>query len=151
MTFTARAVAAAGALAGALLAGCAIVQAPEPATAESAVDACRALENSLAEAVPPGESIAELQARGIQVRTPLSFPPGGAPQPAHAGGAVVEAVIESDGSVRPGSPHALRSIGDPQIATSVVAATLSMSFHFDGAPPPAPVAFATIYAVCEPT
>jgi hypothetical protein len=74
-----------------------------------------ALNDSLAAAVPPGESLAELQARGIRVRTPLQLPPGTAPRPSQQRrrGALL---IQPDGSVVPGSPKTLKSVGEAQVA-----------------------------------
>lgn len=137
------AVAAAAAL---WLAGC---RAPvEPPPAPSPNDSCRAVIDSLAAAIPPGQSLAELQARGIRVRTPLALPPGSAPASAQPGGAAVQALIAADGTVVPGSPRTLKLVGEPQIASAVEAGALSMAFDIDGTRPTAPVPFTTTMTVC---
>ena len=120
-----------------------------PATRLSAEDACRALVDSLNSAVPPGQSLAELQARGIRVRTPLRLPPGALPASDQPGGAAVQGMISLDGRVVPGSPKAIRSMGEAQIAAAIEAGALSMSFEFDvGAKPVAPIPFTTTYSLC---
>ncbi|WP_280153196.1 hypothetical protein [Piscinibacter sp. XHJ-5] len=129
------------------LAACTVFAPPPPAPAPS--DACGALNESLAAAVPPGESLADLQARGVRVRTPLSFPPGSAPRASQSGGAVVRLMIQPDGSVAPGSPRTVKSVGEAQIAAATEAAALSMSFDFDaGTRPAGPIPFTTVYAAC---
>jgi len=134
--------------AAAALAGCTSPPAPAPAAAPLA-DPCRLLDESLAGAVPPGQSLAELQARGIRVHTPLALPPGAAPRAGASGGAAVQMLIQPDGSVAPGSPKTLKSAGDPQVAASIEAGALSMSFDIDGAAKPAaPVPFTTVFVVC---
>jgi hypothetical protein len=153
MTWAARVVLRPGslltALACAALGACVFAPTPSGPPAPSPGDACRALTDSLTAAVPPGESLAELQARGVRVRTPLSFPPGAAPRPAQPGGAVVQLMINPDGSVVPGSPKTVKSIGEAQIASAMEAAALSMSFEFEpGAKPAMPIPFTTTYAVC---
>jgi len=122
--------------------------APAPPVA-SPEDACRALLDSLAVAVPPGESLAELQARGVRVRTPLRFAPGSAPRPSHASGAAVRLMIDADGAVLPGSPKTVKSVGEPQVASAMEAAALSMSFDIDAAArPAAPIPLTTTFAAC---
>ena len=136
------------ALAGLSLVGCFGLR-QSPAPAPSPHEACQALLESLAAAVPPGESLAELQARGVHVRTPLSFPPGTAPNPAQPSGAAVRLLISPDGTVLPGSPKTLKSIGEAQLAPAVEAAALSMDFMFDaGAKPTGPVPLTATYAAC---
>jgi len=131
------------------LAGC---RAPAPPTvppAPSPTDACRAVSDSLAAAVLPGQSLAELQARGIRVRTPIAFPPGSMPAAGPPAGAAVQAMISADGEVVPGSPRTLKSIGDPQLARALEAGALSMRFDFDaGAKPTTPVPFVATFAAC---
>jgi hypothetical protein len=124
--------------------------APPPGpSAPSPSDVCRALTDSLTAAVPPGESQAELQARGIRVRTPLVFAPGAAPRPATPSGAAVRLQIAPDGTVVPGSPKTVKTVGDAQVATAVEAAVLAMNFDIDAASKPtAPVPFTTVYAAC---
>jgi hypothetical protein len=135
----------------AALSGCSPAP-PAPAPAPSAPspnDACRALNDSLAAAVPPGESLSELQARGIRVRTPLQLPPGAAGRPGVNSGAAVQMQIQPDGSVAPGSPKTLKSVGEPQVAAAVESGALSMNFEFDAAAKPtAPVQFTTIFVAC---
>jgi hypothetical protein len=133
---------------GAWLVGCS-TNSPPAVPSASPNDACRALNESLAAAIPPGQSQAELQARGIRMRTPLSFPPGTAPRPQQPGGAAVQLMIGPEGTVVPGSPKTLKSIGEAQIASAMEAAALSMSFDVDpAAKPTLPVPFTTILAVC---
>jgi hypothetical protein len=132
-----------------LLAGLSACSAPPPAARLSAEDACRALIDSLNSAIPPGQSLAELQARGIRVRTPFSFAPGTVPASGQPGGAAVQGMISPDGSVVPGSPKAIKSVGEAQLASAIEAGTLSMSFEFDaGAKPAAPIPFTATYALC---
>jgi len=120
-----------------------------PPAAPSPHDVCRALGESLAAAVAPGESLAELQARGIRVRTPLRFAPGTAPRPTQSSGAVVRALIAPDGTVVPGSPKTVKSVGEAQVASAMEVAALSMSFELDtGMRLAEPVPFATLLAVC---
>jgi hypothetical protein len=120
-----------------------------PASAPSPSDACRNVTDSLAAAVPLGESQAELQARGIRVRTPLAFAPGTAPRPQLPSGAAVRLQIAPDGTVVPGSAKIVKSIGEPQVASAIEGAVLSMNFDIDaGARPAAPVSFTTVYAAC---
>lgn len=139
------AVAAAAAL---WLAGCRAPTAPPPPP-PSPDDACRAVIDTLAAAIPPGQSLAELQARGIRVRTPLAFPPGSAPATSQPGGAAVQALISPDGTIVPGSPRTLKLVGEPQIASAVEAGALSMVFDIDGGAKPAvPVPFTTTITVC---
>lgn len=127
------------------LAACTVF-APTPPLPPPA-DACGTLTETLAAAVPPGESLAELEARGVRLRTPLSFPPGSAPRA--SGGAAVRLMIQPDGTVVPGSPRTVKSFGEGQIASAMEAAALSMSFDFDaGARPAAPIPFTTVYAAC---
>jgi hypothetical protein len=146
MTMAARALVPASLLAA--LAGCIWRPAPAP-PAPSPADACRAVNEALAAAVPAGQSLAELQARGIRVRTPLSFAPGTVPVPSQPSGAAVQGLIGPDGLVLPGSARTLKSIGEPETARAVETAVLSMSFEFDAAGKPAgPVAFTTVYALC---
>jgi hypothetical protein len=132
-----------------VLAGCQLLG-PAPAPLPPPVDACNAMNESLAAAVPPGESLAELQARGIRLRTPLRLLPGSAPSGAQSGGAAVQVMIAPDGSVVPGSPKTLKSVGEPQVARAIEAAALSMSFELDpGTRPAAPVPHTTVLAVCQ--
>lgn len=138
---------AAVAVAAALwLAGCRAPAPPPPAP--SPHDTCRAVIDSLTAAIPPGQSLAELQARGIRVRTPLALPPGSAPASSQPGGATVQALIAADGTVVPGSPKTLKLVGEPQIAHAVEAGALSMAFDIDGARPTAPVPFTTTMTLC---
>ena len=131
------------------LAGCIGAPPSAPPPANSPSDACRALTDSLNAAVPLGQSQAELQARGIRVRTPLSFPPGSAPRPQQPSGAAVQLLIQPDGSVLPGSPRTLKSVGEPQIAAAMEAGALSMSFDVDSSTRPTqPVPFTTVLALC---
>lgn len=131
------------------LAGCMTPPPPAPPPAPSPPEACRALIDSLNAVVPPGQSLADLQARGIRVRTPLAFPPGSVPRPLQSSGAAVQLLINPDGTVVPGSPKALKSVGEPQIASAMEAGALSMMFDIDGAArPSAPVPFTTTFAVC---
>jgi len=129
------------------LGGCVLRGAAPPAM--SPHDACRAVSESLHAAVPPGQSLAELQARGIRVRTPLNFPPGTVPASGPPSGAAVQGMIGPDGSVLPGSPKTVKSIGEVQFASAMEAGALSMRFEFDpGARPIAPVPFTATYAAC---
>jgi hypothetical protein len=113
-------------------------------------DSCRAVNESLNAAVPPGQSIADLQARGIRLNTPLTFPPGTWPPSAQASGAAVQGMIGIDGAVIPGSPRTLKSIGEAQLASAMEAGALSMRFEFDaGARPAMPVPFTATYAACS--
>ena len=131
------------------LAGCSTPPAaPPPAPTPSPNDACRTLVDSLAAAIPPGQSLAELQAQGIRVRTPLIFPPGTVPRPGQSSGATVQLMIQPDGSVAPGSPKTLKTVGEPQIATAMEAGALSMRFDFDVFKPTAPIPYTTTFAVC---
>lgn len=133
---------------GAGLVGC-TMNSPPAMPSVSPSEACRALNESLAAAIPPGQSQAELQARGIRMRTPLSFPPGTAPRPQQLGGAAVQLMIGPEGTVIPGSPKTVKSIGESQIASAMEAAALSMSFDVDpAAKPTLPTLFTTILAVC---
>jgi hypothetical protein len=135
----------------AALPGCDLVPtAPPPAASTpSPNDICRSLTDSLTAAVPPGESQAELQARGIRVRTPLMFAPGAAPRPATPSGAAVRLQIAPDGTVVPGSAKTVKSVGDAQVGSAVEGAALAMSFDIDaGSKPTAPVPFTTVYAAC---
>jgi hypothetical protein len=134
--------------AAALLAACTSPPPPAPAPAPPA-DPCRVLDESLVSAVPPGQSLAELQARGIRLRTPLVLPPGAGPRPGVNGGAAVQMLIQPDGSVAPGSPKTVKSLGEPQVASAAEAGALSMNFDIDGpAKPTAPVPFTTTFVVC---
>jgi hypothetical protein len=129
------------------LAGCTFPwSAPAPASPD---EVCSKLNESLVAAVPPGESLAELQASGVRLRTPLRFAPGTAPRPAQSSGAVVRLMIAPDGSVVPGSPKTLKTVGEAQVASAMEVAALSMSFEFDAAArPTAPIPFTTALAVC---
>jgi len=138
--------AATAAAAALWLAGCRAPVAPPPAP--SPHESCSAVIDSLAAAIPPGQSLAELQARGIRVRTPLAFPPGSVPASSQPGGATVQALIAADGTVVPGSPKTLKLVGEPQIASAVEAGALSMVFDIDGVKPTAPVPFTTAISVC---
>jgi hypothetical protein len=145
MNAVARALACAAA---ASLAACTFPWSAPPAP-PSPHDVCRTLNESLVAAVPPGESLAELQARGIRVRTPMRFAPGTIPRPAQSSGAVVRLLIAPDGSVVPGSPKTLKSVGEAQVAAAMEAAALSMSFDFEaGTTVAEPVPFTTALAVC---
>jgi hypothetical protein len=120
-----------------------------PAPAPSPADACKALVESLTAAIPVGQSLAELQARGLRVKTPLSFPPGSVPRPVQSSGAAVQMLIQADGGVTPGSQKTLKSVGEPQIATAMEAAALSMRFDFDDVSKfAAPVPYVATFAVC---
>jgi hypothetical protein len=134
-----------------LLAGCATPPAPPAPPPLSPNEACRTLVDSLNAAIAPGESLADLQARGIRLRTPLSFPPGTVPRPVQSSGAVVQMMIQSDGSVLPGSPKTLKSVGEPQIGAAMEAGALSMQFDLDGLnpKPSEPIPYTTIFAVCN--
>jgi len=134
-----------------LLAGCATSPTPPAPTPPSPNDACRALLDSLNAAIAPGQSLADLQARGIRVRTPLSFPPGTVPRPLQSSGAAVQMMIQPDGSVLPGSPKTLKSVGEAQIASAMEAGALSMQFDLDALipKPSAPIPYTTIFAVCN--
>jgi len=128
------------------LAACTLPGIPLP---PSPADNCRTVHESLSAAVPPGQSLADLQARGIRLRTPLSFPPGTWPASAQPGGAAVQGMIGTDGAVIPGSPRTLKSIGEADIASAVEAGALAMTFEFDpGAKPATPIPFTTTYAAC---
>jgi hypothetical protein len=134
-----------------VLAGCsAAPPAPPPAPPPpSPSEACRTLNDTLTAAVPPGESLAELQARGIRLRTPLRFPPGAVARPVVNSGAAVQMLVQPDGSVAPGSPKTLKSVGEPQVAAAMESGALSMSFDIDAAAKPAaPVPFTTTFVVC---
>jgi hypothetical protein len=135
----------------AVLAGCtsAPPAAPPEPPAPSPSEACRTLNDTLAAAVPPGESLAELQARGIRLRTPLRFPPGAVARPVVNSGAAVQMLIQPDGSIAPGSPKTLKSVGEPQVAAAMESGALSMSFDIDAAAKPAAqVPFTTTLVVC---
>jgi hypothetical protein len=135
-------------VAAAMLTAC-IFRPPGPPPA-SPDEICRGVQDSLNAAVPPGESIADLQARGVRLKSGLNFPPGTAPRPAQSGGAAVRLMIAPDGTVVPGSPKTVKSIGESQIASALEAAALSMSFDFDaGAKPAMPIAFTTTFAACR--
>ena len=68
--------------------------------------------------------------------------------PGPAGWGVV--IQTPDGTVVPGSPKTVKSIGESQIASALEAAALSMSFDFDaGAKPAMPIAFTTTFAACR--
>ncbi|HEY0855458.1 MAG TPA: hypothetical protein VGE16_00270 [Albitalea sp.] len=139
--------AAVGAACLAALAACTVR--PPPATIPSPADVCKALNEALIEAVPPGESLAELQARGVRVRTPLNFAPGTMPASQQASGAAVRLLINADGTVVPGSPRIVKSVGEPQMAAAMEAAALSMTFDLDPAvKPAAPIPFTAIHAAC---
>ena len=63
--------------------------------------------------------------------------------------AAVRVLIAPDGTVVPGSPRILKSVGEPQVASAMEAAALSMAFDFDpDARPAAPVPFTSAMAVC---
>jgi hypothetical protein len=99
--------------------------------------------------VPPGESLAELQARGVRLRTPLNFAPGSLPASQQPSGAAVRLMINPDGTVVPGSPRTVRSVGEPQMAAAMEAAALSMAFDIDAAAKPAaPIPLTATYAAC---
>lgn len=134
----------------AILAGCATPPPPPAPPVPSPADSCRALLDSLNAAVAPGQSLAELQARGVRVRTPLSFPPGTVPRPVQSSGAAVQMMIQPDGSVLPGSPRTLKSVGEAQIGTAMEAGALSMQFDVDAlAPKPTePIPYTATFAVC---
>ena len=134
-----------------LLAGCATPPAPPAAPTPSPQEACRALIDSLNAAIAPGQSLAELQARGIRLRTPLSFPPGTVPRPQQSSGAAVQMMIQPDGSVLPGSPKTLKSVGEAQIGTAMEAGALSVQFDLDGlTPKPSePIPYTTMFVVCN--
>jgi hypothetical protein len=134
-----------------LLAGCATSPTPPAPAPLSPNDACRALLDSLNAAVAPGQSLADLQARGIRLRTPLSFPPGTVPRPQQSSGAVVQMLIQPDGTVLPGSPKTLKSVGEPQIGPAMEAGALSMQFELDGMNPrpTEPIPYTTMFAVCN--
>ena len=134
----------------AALAGCASPPpAPPVAAPASPEEVCRGLADSLAAAVPPGESLAELQARGIQLRTPLRFPPGTVPRPLQSSGAAVHLLIAPDGTVAAGSPKTVRSVGEPQLGVAMESAALSMTFDIDpGLKPAAPIPYTTTFFVC---
>jgi hypothetical protein len=135
------------AAAAAGLAGCTLPGGAPPWL--SPHDSCRAVRETLSAAVPPGQSLAELQARGIRLRTPLSFPPGTWPASTQPSGAAVQGMIGSDGAVIPGSPRTLKSIGEGQVASAMEAGALSMRFEFDGdAKLAEPIPFTTTYAAC---
>ena len=133
----------------AALAGCTLRPPAVPGPSTTPEEACRAVRESLSAAVPPGESLDDLQARGLRVRTPLSFAPGAAPRAVQPGGAAVRLMIDPEGRVVPGSPKTLKNIGEPQIAIAVEAAALSMSFEFEGGARPAgAIALTAVYAAC---
>lgn len=135
-------------LLSALLAACA-ASPPDAAAPLSPHDQCRALTDSLDAAVPPGESIADLQARGVRIRTPLSFAPGSVSRPLQPSGAVVQLIVTPEGTVLPGSPRTLKTVGDAHVASATEAAALSMTFDFDaGARPAAPFPFTMAFAAC---
>lgn len=136
------------ALVAAGMAGC-VSPPPVAPPPPSPNDACHDVMETLSAAVPLGQSQAELQARGIRVRTPLNFPPGTAPRPPQPSGAAVQLMIQPDGSVLPGSTRILKSIGEPQIASAMEAGALSMNFEFDvAAQPVQPIPFTATLAVC---
>lgn len=133
----------------AMLGGCATGPAPQPPQ-PSANDLCRALIDDLKASIAPGQSLAELQARGFRVKTPLSFPPGtSAPQ--QSSGAVVQMMIQPDGSIQPGSPRTLKSVGEAQIGQAMEAGALSVQFDVDAVSPKPtePVPYTTLFAVCN--
>jgi hypothetical protein len=146
---TFRATAALAAAAALLMAGCATPPPPASATQPSPADACKALVESITAAVPAGQSLAELEARGVRVQTPLTFPPGTVPRPLQSSGAAVQMAIQPDGTVLPGSPKTLKTVGEPQIAAAMEAGALSMKFDIDGAAKPAaPIPYTATFAVC---
>jgi hypothetical protein len=131
----------------ALLASC--LWRPAAAPPLSPHDACRAVSETLAAAVSPGQSLLDLQARGIRVRTPLNFAPGTVPAPTQPSGAAVQGMIGPDGAVIAGSARTIKGIGEPQTARAVEVAVLSMSFDVDAvAKPTAPIPFTMTYALC---
>jgi len=134
-----------------LLAGCMTPPAPPAPPPPSPHEACRALVDSLSAAIAPGQALADLQARGIRLRTPLSFPPGTVPRPQQSSGAAVQMLIQPDGTVLPGSPKTLKSVGEAQIATAMEAGALSVQFDLDALnpKPTEPIPYTTIFAVCN--
>lgn len=141
--------AAASAAATVLMAGCVTPPPSAPASQPSPADACKALVESITAAVPAGQSLAELEARGIRVHTPLTFPPGTVPRPVQSSGAAVQMAIQPDGTVLPGSPKTLKTVGEPQIAAAMEAGALSMKFDVDGAAKPgAPIPYTATFVVC---
>jgi hypothetical protein len=122
---------------------------PPPASAPSPSDSCRAVVDSLNAAIPPGESLAELQARGVRLRTPLNLPPGSVTRPQQSSGAAVRLMINPDGTVMAGSPKVVKSVGEPQVAASIEAAALSMAFDIDApAKSSVPIPFTVTHSVC---
>jgi hypothetical protein len=145
---------AGAAVAATWLAGCTGAKPPPAvAAAPSPAEACRTLVDSLAAVVPPGQSLAELQALGIRVRNPLRFPPGAVQRPLQSSGAAVQMMINPDGTVVPGSPKTVKAVGEPQVAAAMEAGALSMSFDLDGASakPTSPIPYVTTFAVCIPS
>jgi hypothetical protein len=133
----------------AMLVGCATRPAAPPPQ-PSPNDLCRALLDDLKASVAPGESLAELEARGFRVKTPLSFPPGTV-APHQSSGAVVQMMIQPDGSIQPGSPRTLKSVGEAQISQAMEAGALSVQFDVDAVSPKPvePVPYTTLFAVCN--
>jgi hypothetical protein len=132
------------------LAGCASApapQVPQPSPAE----ACRALLDDLKSSIEPGQALADLQARGFRIKTPLSFPPGSVPRPQHSSGAVVQMMIQPDGSIQPGSPRTLKTVGEAQIGQAMEAGALSVQFDLDAVnpKPTEPVPYTILFAVCS--
>ncbi|HJV96739.1 MAG TPA: hypothetical protein VJ608_11910, partial [Albitalea sp.] len=85
-----------------------------------------------------------------RVKTPLTLAPGAAPPAPQPSGAAVRMLIAPDGSVAPGSPRTLKSVGEAQLAQALEAAALSMSFEFDAAAKPAaPIPFTATFALCQ--
>ncbi|RQP22323.1 hypothetical protein DZC73_21940 [Albitalea terrae] len=106
--------------------------------------------DDLKTAVEPGQSLADLQARGFRVKTPLSFPPGTS-APHQSSGAVVQMMIQPDGSIQPGSPRTLKSVGEAQVSQAMEVGALSVQFDMDAVSPKPtePVPYTTLFAVCN--
>ena len=132
------------------LAGCASAPAPQ-APQPSPNDVCHALLEDLKAAIAPGQSLADLQARGFRVKTSLNFPPGTVPRPQQSSGAAVQMMILPDGSIQPGSPRTLKSVGEPQIGQAMEVGALSVQFDVDAVSPKPtePVPYTTLFAVCN--
>lgn len=150
----------------ALLTACAGTPTPAPATAPAAAAApapapaparqpgqpdpnCIALLDQLASEIPPEQSLAVLQTKGMKLVRPLLMLNKDAFQPVEHSGVIVRMRVNNSGRVADGSVQVLKSVGDPRLAQAMSTAAQGVQFDFSAMfRPPLVTVFTTSYVTC---
>jgi len=110
---------------------------------------CIALLDQLASEIPPEESLAGLQKKGMKLVRPLLMLNKDAFQPAEHSGVIVRMRVGANGKAADGSVQVLKSVGDPRLAQAMTTAAQGIQFDFSAMfRPPLVTVFTTSYVTC---